>query len=210
MHNGILVTGSYSVSTDDPDYPDRGVLVYDILDKSSYIITPSLNLDATCPDIYDQTVVWQQSLTMTQDYNIVGYDLSAQNFFTVSAETGDELHPRIDGQIVVWEWNGDIYGYDLAQGERLTITTASGTQSWPAISENWVVWESDQNGTSDIYAYDLDSDEGSMLVGSFGERPAIDDEVIAWEQSDAAPLDGIRAAWHATQFVYLPLIAQEM
>lgn len=204
IHQGHVVYKDFTLLG--PQYELAGkIMAYDLDSQELLTITASPDYAVDFLDVYSQTIVWQQSPTATQDYDIVGYDLAGHSFFTVSAQPGDELHPRIDGSIVVWEWQGNIYGYDLAANERLTITQAAGTQAWPAVSGSLVVWTDDRNGPWDIFAYDLAGAKEYRVTNETmldAYHPAVWGNVVAWDHY----LDGTGAAWQASHFVYLPAL----
>jgi len=186
------------------------IRAYDLTTQELMTITYSPNpafeyAHVLFPDVYSGTIVWQQSLPANQDYDIIGYDMGSQTTFTISGKTGNEEHPRIDGDLVVWDWQGDIYGYDLASGQRLTITQDAWYQWWPAVSGNLVVWMDNRNGRWDIYGYDLALGEEYWLSENASEeafQPAVWGNLAAWDHSFA---DGVTGARKMTDFAFLPL-----
>jgi beta propeller repeat protein len=159
------------------------------------------------PDIYDQTVVWLRSISNDPfDWDVIGYDLTSQTPFTISARPGDEGIPQVDGDLVVWHWNDDIYGYDLSTGQYLTITNDPHRQIFPDVYQNLVVWSDDRNGRWDVYGRDLESGEtywitqDNPLPQSY--YPDVWGNVVAWDSY----YDGAAAARKMTEFRFLPLL----
>jgi len=97
-----------------------------------FILTPPTFNFHFNPDIYQEIVVWQR-MNQNSDFDVIGYDLASQTPFTVSAKIGNEGIPKIYGDIVVWDWNGDIYGYNLSSSQYMTITNDPFPQSMPDI-----------------------------------------------------------------------------
>lgn len=206
IHGGLVVYRDFAVLPPDYDLAEK-IVAYDLMSQQFITIAVSLDYYVNYPDVYSETVVWQQAPTATLDFDIVGYDLSSQNVFTISDRPGNELYPRIDGSVVVWDWNGDIYGYDLDAGRRLTITQAAGTQTWPAVSGNLVVWMDDRNsGQWDIYAYDLATGQEEQVTDSSINEgwPAVWGNLVAWDAEDI----GVYAARRMTDFRFMPFVRQ--
>jgi beta propeller repeat protein len=159
------------------------------------------------PDIYDQTVVWLRSVTNSPiDWELVGYDLTSQTPFTISARPGNEGIPHIDGDLVVWHWEDDIYGYNISTGEYLTITNDPYRQIFPDVYQNLVVWSDDRHGRWDVYARDLETGEtfwiteDNPLPQSY--FPSVWGNLVAWDSN----LDGAAAARKMTEFGFLPIL----
>lgn len=94
------------------------------------------------PAISGNHVVWHEK--GEQDWDIVGYDLSAQSELAIVTREGDQVNPAISGGIVVWQDGRSttprIYGYDLAKGQEFPVTASSSPQWRPAISGSVVVF----------------------------------------------------------------------
>jgi beta propeller repeat protein len=182
----------------------NAIMAYDLTARILHTITISAAYSVGFPDVYDQTVVWQQAPIGTYDFDIMGYDLSTETPFTVSMQASSEQRPRIDGNIVVWEADGNIYGYDLTADDYLTITWASGTQASPSISEGLIVWTDDRNNQWDIYAYDLVDDQEYQITDNaiYESYPEVSGNLVAWIRQD----EGIHAARKLSEFVFLPII----
>jgi beta propeller repeat protein len=167
-------------------------------------------------DIYEEFVVWDQPFTF--DYDIMGYNIKTQQYFTISAQPNNEVVPRIDNNIVVWSEfdNGnDVTAYDLTTDQIITITHDEATQESARISDNFIVWRDDRNGAWDIYAHDLstateyrvtaESDSTIRGLNIWGN-------LIVWERGEAEPngqyASEIRAARLMSHFLFLPFIQQ--
>lgn len=205
IHNEVVVYHDWdSVQS----VPSERILAYDLTTQELMTITYSPNppfefAHVYFPDVYSGTVVWQQSPPANQDYDIISYDLSSQSFFTISDKAGNEEHPRIDGDLVVWDWHGDIYGYDLATSQRLTITQDAWWQIWPAVSGNLVVWMDSRNGQWDIYGYDLALGETYRITSDprYEYVPAVWENLVAYDRFGG----GAAGARKMTEFAFLPL-----
>ena len=135
------------------------------------------------PAISGNKVVWLRHRDVDPDneaafyncpYDIQGADISDRSnpvYFTIAEDAGSGLpyphdeyyrspagYVSIDGNIVVWEQNGDIYGADIADLENIKtfpICTAAERQFDPAISNHLVVWTDQRDDAGDIYAADI-------------------------------------------------------
>jgi beta propeller repeat protein len=207
VHNDVIVYHDWdSVQS----VPSERILAYDLTTQELMTITYSPNppfehAHVYFPDVYSGTIVWQQSPPANQDYDIISYDLSSQTTFTISNKVGNEEHPRIDGDLVVWDWQGNIYGYDLASGQRLTITQDAWFPWWPAVSGDLVVWMDNRNGRWDVYGYDLALAEEYWLTenaSSDAFLPAVSGNLAAWDHGGG----GAAGARKMTDFAFLPVI----
>lgn len=196
VHDSYVVVGDTKA---DPDPLPNQVIIYHL--NSHTLLTVPLKAKAV--DIYSRTVVIQHETDT--DSNILGYDLINQEFFTISARPGPERAPRIHGDLVVWEWYGNIYGYDLQTQARLTFTH-SGSASTPAVSDSLVVWlDSERGGEGvNVYAYDLQTEEGGWVTATPASisHLSVGDDLIVWQEGE----DEIYAAQKATNRHFLPLI----
>jgi beta propeller repeat protein len=139
------------------------------------------------PAISGDRVVWVQHVgldTNTADqwrnmpYDICGADVSDMEnptYFTIATSVGqrdpfpvDDLYNDyddvvdIDGNIVVWEGNGDIYAADISDlgAIRVFVVCADeGRQYDPSVSGSYVVWTDERNGEADIYGADISDSE---------------------------------------------------
>jgi beta propeller repeat protein len=117
--------------------------------------------------------------------------------FTVVDRRNDQMHPRVDGSVVVWqdyrdigarngdEVNADIYARDLSTGDETKITD-NHTASFPDVSDRFVVYVDKRNSDKDIRSYDLRRDESDWIVRHSGDdqdRPAIDDNIVVWQDN---------------------------
>jgi beta propeller repeat protein len=134
------------------------------------------------PDIYGNTIVWQDDRNGNWDIYI--YNLSTrQELHTTN--TANQVSPAIYGNRVVWEdeRNGghDIYLQDLATKKQTRITT-SGKALYPKIYDNRIVWMDGRNGNWDIYMYDLSTSKEYQITtnNSTQANPDIYKDKIVW------------------------------
>ena len=104
---------------------------------------------------------------------------------TLVSGPGDQKHPDIDGNMVVW-WDdsmgaGDIFSYDLATDKITRVTDEPHTQFDPVVSGERIVWTDNRNGDWDIYMYDPDLGEVPVCTASGSQDlPDIDGDIIVW------------------------------
>lgn len=153
------------------------------------------------PAISGTTVIWADGRNGTtgpggvvSDYDIYGADVRTGKQFPVCISSGDQVHPAISDNIVVWqdgrdrsgaapnEWN--IYGYNVATQREFIVTDAPGPQTDPEVSNGVVVWTDGPraDGTSVIEGCDLRS--GRIFRISDGEGayafPSISGDTVVW------------------------------
>jgi beta propeller repeat protein len=131
----------------------------------------------------------QQGALAKQD---VGVDI-----FTVADRRNDQIHPRIDGSLVVWQdyrdigghsgddLNADIFARDLGTNDEIKVTD-NHLSSRPDVSGNVVVWADKNNGDADIRGYDVKRDDYFWVErksGSDQDRPSIDGNVVVWQDN---------------------------
>ncbi len=155
-------------------------------------------------------------------YSICGADVGNLNnpaYFTIAPNVGTrDPYPvqnftsdfddviDIDGNIVVYEANGDIYGADISDLDNIkvfTICSNPSRQYDPAISGNIVVWTDQRNDLGDICGADI-SDMNNIrsfsLVKAAGiqQQPAIDGRYMVYVDGDTDS-GNIKAAFIAGQ-----------
>lgn len=150
-------------------------------------------------DISGAYVVWKDGRNSPTNVppefwnnDIYGYELQTGSEIPICTNPADQINPRIDGNIVVWqdgrnrffppftEW--DIYGYDLSTEQEFPVTNAPWAQAEPAISGNVVVWMDVRNDNWDIYGKDLSTGiEFPICRDPFGQgQPSIDGNIVVW------------------------------
>jgi beta propeller repeat protein len=117
--------------------------------------------------------------------------------FTVADRRGDQLRPRLAGNLVVWqdyrdlpdrsgdELNADIYARDLRSNVEIRVSD-SHTSSRPDVSGDLIVFADNRNGDADIRAYDVRRDESYWIErrsGSAQDRPSIDGNLVVWQDN---------------------------
>jgi beta-lactamase regulating signal transducer with metallopeptidase domain len=133
--------------------------------------------------------------------DIYGYDIRTGRESAVCIESGDQLDPSIDGNLIVWtdyrsDADGrpsgdgtdtpDIYGYDLTTGEEFAICTVPGPQRWPDVSGDIVVWDDGRNWVDtglDIRGIDLARQQEFVVCDAQGDQvtPVIDGTLVFWQ-----------------------------
>jgi beta propeller repeat protein len=117
--------------------------------------------------------------------------------FVVCNVSGNQVSPRISGDIVVWtdyrndnngtDENSDIFGYNLSNGVEFPICTDENFQGGPDIDGDIVVWIDSRNDTSDIsnpdiYGYSLLSNTEFIICNESHDQgsPSISGDVVVW------------------------------
>lgn len=177
---------------------DCDIYLYDLTTSTEYQITSDPS-DQMYPDIYENTIVWQDY--RNGDWDIYKYDLSnglpvvgsAIEQVDVGVQNVDQKYPAIDGNRVVWQDNRwgtwDIFMevsefsaevYDL---QEIQITTDLNNQQYPTISGDRVAWQDDRNGDWDIYSYDLSAGYERQITTDSSDQtnPAISGDKVVWE-----------------------------
>ena len=106
--------------------------------------------------------------------------------FLISADEGDELFPRVNDNIVVWENNTQhrVYAKNLSTGEKFVVT--DNIAYTPDIDGNIIVWQDGRNISYNcIYGYDLSS-ESEFIVRDEADinlsYPAVSGDIVVWQQ----------------------------
>lgn len=111
--------------------------------------------------------------------------------FVVCNASGNQIFPRISGDIVVWtdyrNGNGDIFGYDLGSGAEFAICTDENDQGGPSIDNDIVVWtdarnDDDDTSRSDIYGYNLSTEYEFIICAEPYNQgaPSISGDSVVW------------------------------
>ena len=145
---------------------------------------------ASNPDIYSNTIVWQDNRNGNWDIYI--YDLSTRKEIHTT-NLANQTVPSIYGNKVVWEdeRNGghDIYMQDLSTKTQTRITK-SGKAINPAIYGNMIVWQDESNGKHNIYMYDLSTKKKTQITTNGSAfHPKINKIRIVWEDERNGPSD---------------------
>jgi len=135
--------------------------------------------------IWGNHIVWTD--TRPPAYNIIGYDLAAEQFFDVINDEPHQFGAKIwDGRVVYTDLrNGDgnyqtncehadIYLYEIATETTTRITDGDWIQWYPDIWEDTIVWADYRDSTEpnnmndfsgvEIYSYDLVSEEETKVT----------------------------------------------
>ena len=143
--------------------------------------------------ISGDTIVWSDARNSYLEStpfgysDIYGYKLGASGGeLEICRYAGEQLHPDIDGDFVVWSDNRsgawEIYGLDLpvGSGEPFVIATGVGTSSdWvePAVAGDVVVW----GQTGGIFGWRRG---GSVfpITTATSSAPAISGDIVVWSE----------------------------
>jgi beta propeller repeat protein len=169
------------------------------------------------PAISGRTVVWVQHLNIDKNvagqwnnasYDICGAkisDLANPVYFTIATGVGqrdplplnDLLNDyddvvEIDGDIVVWEGDGDIYAADISNLDDIRVFTVcddEGRQSDPAVSGSYVVWMDERDDEGDIYGADISDLDNIRVFDVIKDQraqrqPTIDGGLVACVQGE--------------------------
>jgi TolB protein len=192
-------------------FDDQDILVYDILTGVTTQITdPDNNQFAMRrdPAICGNIVVWQDD--RSGHFDIWGYNLSSGAEFLISTgegtgpALGDQIHPAIHGDTIVWcdyrdPSNPDIYSYQLGDETPQLIPVDDPSnpyfQSSPDIWENYVVFDHaspSDLGNRDVILWNLDTGTWINLTQDSDDlqtRARIDSGRVVWEDSRNGNID---------------------
>ena len=157
-------------------------------------------------------LVWQDNRNELRErlgrYDIYAYDLRSDREIPVAVAPGNQRHPAIHGDIVVWSDNRDspeigtraagchnlpdrrcdIYSYNLATGEETLLAQTGNNNGSPSIHGNLVVWQQYlEAGGSLIVLLDLSTGE-QRDIGSGGRsetRPLVSENHVVWARKEA-------------------------
>jgi len=117
-------------------------------------------------------IVWTDLSKGSEGCDILAYDTTTQQIFTVCDVEGTQCAPAVSDGVVVWQddRNGDwdIYGYDIAAQHEIRVAVGEADQTSPAIFSGIAVWQTNLFGNWDINGAYLPgwsgSSEGQTLV----------------------------------------------
>ncbi len=153
------------------------------------------------PAIWGDMAVWvdgRNSLTeadgTVRDLDVYAADLRTDKEFPVCIAAGEQVHPSISGDVIVWqdgrdrtatapgEWN--IYAYDAGTQRESIVTDAAGPQTDPVISDDVVVWTDGPHadGRSAIMGCDLHTGRVFQISDDEGAyaSPSISGRTVIW------------------------------
>lgn len=186
-----------TVAWQDNRHGDWDIGVADISNLSGF--SPMVYADmfsaSERPAVSGDIVVWENTFFMFDERDIVGLDVSTEQFFDVLVSERDECHPAISGSIVVADvrmtehadW--DVVGVDLGRSGgpvSFGIDTSDGDQWHADISGPIVVYEDTWGGTADISGRDLADPRGVSWFPVFvdegsQQRPAVSGKWAVWQ-----------------------------
>lgn len=198
-------------------WDDDDIFIYNTLTEETKQITDPENREFARrrnPAIDGNHVVWQDN--RNGNYDIYCYDLETDTEFIVSRgigefpAPGDQIHPYIHGDLVVWEdyrdaINSDIYYFNISNpgsgsvlipaDERLALPPdVLALQAFPDVYERYVVFDeatTDSLVNRDIVLWDLETDTAiwKTVDPSRQERARIDGTRVVWEDSRNGNID---------------------
>lgn len=139
------------------------------------------------PDIYGNTIVWQDDRNGNWDIYI--FDLSTKEQIHTT-NTANQVSPAIYGNRVVWEdeRNGgcDIYLQDLSTKKQTRVTTSKNA-SHPNIYGDRIVYTDKRNGNWDIYMYYIPTSKETRITHNASDQcyPDIFQDRIVWIEEGA-------------------------
>ena len=93
--------------------------------------------------------------------------------------------PRISGNTIVWQENGNIFSYDISSGAQKQITSSASNEYMPYVSGNRIVYGFYEGNSSGIKMYDLNANTEKIVIQGASSRsfsePAIDGDNVVYE-----------------------------
>jgi beta propeller repeat protein len=130
------------------------------------------------------------------DYNneIYVYDLATNQERRVTTYPGNDHYPAIDGGRIVWLRQltlreADVFLYDLSSGQETRVSSSGYAVYNPAIHDDRIVWAdarisegntsgdvvmNDMSGAAEIYLYNLNTRQETLLVPSTGTEHTLE------------------------------------
>jgi beta propeller repeat protein len=174
------------------------------------------------PAVWGDTAAWvdgRNSLTeadgTVRDLDVYGADLRSGKEFPVCIAAGEQVHPSVSGDVIVWqdgrdrtaaspgEWN--IYGYDVGTQREFIVTDTAGPQTDPVVSDDVVVWTDGPHadGRSAIMGCDLHTRRVFQISDDEGAytSPSISGRTVIW---NAQRGDGTQLAVYGATIAVSP------
>ena len=186
-----VVDGDYVVYQDSRDHVHH-LYLYDITSGIELALTSEPLVESVEADISGDRVVWMDNRNGNWDiytYLISRPDLGAYPLIDFA---GDQTHPAIHGNTVVWEdyqvdeLRKNIFMYDLSTGIVTQITDDNDLQQHePDVYEHLIVWVDERNGNPDIYMYNTFTGEETQLTDDPADQqnPSIYGRRVVWEDN---------------------------
>lgn len=186
MIGGVAVHGDWMAWAKTETIPGSPTTYYVrnlVTGEERQLRTISLSYAASYPtiDMHGDKVVYEAGY-------IYVYDLTSKTETAIIPSTGLRGHqPRIWGDRVVYNSDGDIYVYDLAAGEERKVDSGS----FPAIYRDRIIWRKSSSGHSDLEMLDLATGAQRSITanGSAASEmsPQIYGDRIVWEDDREGP-----------------------
>ncbi len=155
---------------------------FDLTDGTTHRVTDEAD-GQDYPDVWGQTIVYEQYNTTSGLADIGMYDLiSGQNSLLTDEDQGaahgnDDYWPDVQMGTVAWTYDvdsagdWDVFLHHLSSGteERLTYP---GEQYLPSIWGPRVFWEDDRTTSYDVYGFDLGDDTVEQMTDAAGQQDA--------------------------------------
>lgn len=166
------------------------IYLYDIVSGAETKITSGISGMSSHPDISGDRIVWQDN--RNGGWEIYTYLISRPDIgdYPLFDFEGEQSSPAIHGNTIVWvdhrgdEFSSNIFMYDLSTGVATQITDDDDNQQhtpdiyWPDI-----VYEDRRTGNSDIYLYNINTQEETQLTEDPADQlnPSIHGRRVVWE-----------------------------
>jgi hypothetical protein len=192
------VSGSRIVYTAFESGTAIGVIrLYDTSDASTIDLT-SEAAHVREAMIHGSIVAWVQGTSGATHIAMVDLNWTDLEPIIVSGP-GSARNVDIGSRFVVWEehdgTSSDVLAYDLATGMTLTVAGDSAkNETSPATSGEWLVWQEQEASTMSIWARNMASSDGPIVlavaVAPVAVRnPSIDGDLIAYESNTSGNYD---------------------
>lgn len=163
---------------------------FDLMNQTSRVLTTSFGVN--WPRVSGNISVWEDR--RNEDFDVWGYDLSANQEFPIVKTRGDQERPDISGTVVVWQDNRngvaindyDIYGYDLLDQREFVISARGGNEMEPKVSHDIVVWTDYVVSKIDVYGFNLKTQTLFTVAADdhANLQPDVFGQVVVWTQAE--------------------------
>ena len=124
------------------------------------------------------------------NWDIWYYDLLDGKNRQLTSDPGNQLHPGLMHDEIVWEefksdgggW--DIYYANTTTGDRRRLSLP-GDQRWPEVSHGTVTFQDNRPGNWDIVQWEVATGKTNTLAGGPGDQalPSVRHSAIVWEDT---------------------------
>jgi beta propeller repeat protein len=184
ISNGLVAFEDYNGH----DNRDIGYLKAGSTGKPVYI--NQNEMDKANPDVDGDWIVYQQLDDGKEDWNIYAFNVKTEETIQVTRDPATQQHPRISGDLIVWEDNRngkwDIFMHNIKKDLTTAITYDDVDDHDPSVSGSNVVWTRlDQDGSSHIYMVNLQIPATYIISPGPGNqiKPDIYIDKVAWQDN---------------------------